>query len=85
MLNWNKAKQIMEVLNKKLPGQAGNVVAIETDSGDYFVGEDVVQASKLAQEKYPDKEFIFERIGFETLYFIGAYDKRVFQGEPAVC
>ena len=44
------------------------IVAIEIDSGDYFIGESVVQVGTKAKEKYPDKIFHFIRVGYRAVY-----------------
>ena len=44
------------------------MVAIETDSGDYFIGEDVLEAYEKGVKKHPDKEFFFKRVGAKTAF-----------------
>ena len=46
----------------------GKIVAIEVDSGDYFIGDSVLQAGFKGREKYPRKQFFFFRIGFKAVY-----------------
>jgi hypothetical protein len=41
----------------------GEIVAIEPDSGEYFVGKDRREVEKKARAKYPDKIFFRRRIG----------------------
>jgi len=50
------------------PDYKGKIVAIEIDSGDYFIGDTVVEAGLKAKEKYPDKIFQFIRIGYPAVY-----------------
>ena len=38
-------------------------VAIELESEDYFLGNDMDEALNKAEEKYPDKEFFVVQIG----------------------
>lgn len=46
----------------------GKPVVIEVDSGDYFIGDTPIEATKKAREKYPDKIFFQGRIGYRTCY-----------------
>ena len=56
-----KAKTLFEELKAKLEGQAG-VVAIEPESGDYFVGATLGKADAAAYAKYPDEWVYFVRL-----------------------
>ena len=46
----------------------GRFVAIDVDSGDYFLGETAIEATRKAQAKYPGKVFYLGRIGCRTAY-----------------
>jgi len=46
----------------------GKIVAIEPDSGDYFVDNSTVGAIEKAQKKYPDKTFYLVRIGYPAVH-----------------
>jgi len=46
----------------------GQFVAIDVDSGDYFLGETGIEATRKAQAKYPGKVFYLGRIGCRTAY-----------------
>ena len=50
------------------PKHKGEIVAIEVDSGDYFLGRTVIEAGDKARAKYPNKVFYFARIGFPAVY-----------------
>ena len=56
-----KAKTRLEELKGELDGQTG-VVAIEPESGDYFVGQTLGQANEAAFAKHPDCWVYFMRI-----------------------
>lgn len=45
------------------PAHVGEYVAIEVDSGDYFLGPTLVEAGQKARAKYPDKVFHFIKLG----------------------
>ena len=56
-----KARAALKDLLPKLEGQAG-VVAIEPESGDYFVGATLGTADAAAYAKYPDIWVYFARL-----------------------
>lgn len=53
--------QIKPVLQKKY--NAGDVVLIEPESGDYFVGPNSIEVYKKASRKHPDKKFYGAQVG----------------------
>lgn len=66
----DKAKIIYEKkLKKKLePRYNGQIVAIEVDNEDWFMGESVAETALKAKEKYPEKMFHFIRIGYRAVH-----------------
>lgn len=46
----------------------GKLAAIEPRSGDYFLGDDLLQAVNRARQKHPGLIFYVVRIGHETAY-----------------
>ena len=56
-----KGKEIFEKIKGELEGQEG-VVAIEPESGDYFVGQTLGAANDAAFAKHPDAWVYFVRI-----------------------
>ena len=68
-----EANKLFEKINKELTSQyKGKIVAIDADTGSYFIGDSEIDAYKKAIKKYPDKKFVFKRIGFGSTYFVGA-------------
>jgi hypothetical protein len=64
-----RAKMVYETIQGKLGSHLkGNIVAIEAESGEYFIGETILDAASKARAKYPDRMFHFFRIGFPTVY-----------------
>jgi hypothetical protein len=59
-------------IKNQLKGQEGKIVAIDVESGDFFVGDNVVEASRAGQKKYPRREFYFKRVGSKAAFVIGA-------------
>ena len=66
----DKARAIYEKKLRKMlePKYKGKIVAVEVSSGDWFLGETVVEAALKAKEKYPDKLVHFIRIGFRAVH-----------------
>ncbi len=56
-----RARARLEQLRAELAGQAG-VVAIEPESGEYFVGSTLGKADAAAYAKYPDVWVYFVRL-----------------------
>lgn len=67
-----KIENLFEKINKFHPESKGKIVAIEAESGNYFIGDSGMEAYKKARRKYPKKQFIFRRIGFKSTFFVGA-------------
>ena len=72
-LKIEEANKLFGKINKELlPKYKGKIIAIDTDSGSYFIGNSELDAYNEAIKKYPDKKFIFKRIGFDSTHFVGA-------------
>ena len=68
-----EANKLFGRINKNLSSKyKGKIVAIDTDSGKYFIGDSELDAYNKAIKKYPDKKFVFKRIGFDSTHFVGA-------------
>lgn len=71
MVEEQKAKHIYSQVKDSLKGQEGRIIAIDTDTGDFFLGKTVMDAYEKGHQKYPKKEFFFKRIGFKAVYWVG--------------
>ena len=72
-LDAKEANEIFEKIDKELSSKyKGKIVAIDSDSGDYFFGTSELEAYKKAIKKHPNKKFVFRRIGFKETHFVGA-------------
>ena len=49
----------------------GDIVAIDVDTGDYAVAENVVTAWKSLLSRHPDGGFWFVRVGYPAVYHLG--------------
>lgn len=63
-----KGKAVYKKLQPKLKKDKGKIVAIEIESGDYFIGDDELEAARKARSKFPDKIFVFFRIGYPVVH-----------------
>ena len=64
-----RAKAIYTTLEGDLEARCkGQIVAIEVESGDHFLGATVRDAASKARIKHPNKVLHFFRIGFPTVY-----------------
>ena len=64
-----KGEEIYSRIGKELEERYwGKYAAIEVESGEYFIGDRVVEAVRKAREKYPQRIFYVKRIGFKTLH-----------------
>lgn len=64
-----KGRKIFEALPPELIDKHhGQFIAIEAESGDYFIGETGIEATRKGQLKHPGKIFFLGRIGYRTAY-----------------
>lgn len=62
-----KGRQLLEKLDPELREQYyGKFIAIEVDSGDYFIGETMIDADTKARAKHPGKVFYVGKIGYRA-------------------
>lgn len=73
-MDTKKAKAIYRKILPKIIKDKGKIVAIDPETGDYFIGKTVLEACDKGQERYPDKIFFCHRIGFKFTYFMGHYE-----------
>ena len=74
MINTHQGEKIYNQINNKLKKEHfWEIIAIETKSGDYFLGKDIIEAYENAMKKHPKKEFYFKRVGAKATFYIGGY------------
>ena len=65
----SKGWRILEALPQKVKEEHfRQFIAIDVDSGNYFIGDTAIEATRKAQAKYPGKVFFLGRIGYRTAY-----------------
>ena len=63
-----------EKLRSKLePHHYGEIVVIDTESGDYFLGETLHEANERARKKYPNKVFYAIKVGYPAVYSFSSH------------
>lgn len=63
-----KGRQILEALSPQLEKEhKGEVVAIEIESQEYFLGRTTHEALQKAKRKHPGKVFHLGRIGYRAV------------------
>ena len=68
-----KANELFQKVNKTLSQKyKGKIIAIESESGEYYLGDSELEAYNKAIKEHPKKQFVFKRIGFQSTYFVGA-------------
>ena len=65
-------EEIYETRLKALlePKYRGKIVAIEVESGEYFLGDREVEAFEKGRKKHPAKVFYFKRVGFRAVHTV---------------
>lgn len=72
MTNAQLAEGLYQRIKGRLSGQEGKIVALELQSGEYFVGVDILDAYKKGRKKHPQSEFFFKRVGSRTAFVVGS-------------
>jgi hypothetical protein len=49
----------------------GKLIAIDVETGDYEIGEDILDISHRLKARHPNAEMWAERIGFNAVYTVG--------------
>jgi hypothetical protein len=58
------------------PAAIGKLIAIDITTGDYEIGEDILEISARLRAMRPDGELWAERIGFNAVYAVGGTLRR---------
>lgn len=66
-----RIEEMYEHIKPKLKGMEGKFVAIDAESGDYFIGTNPLEAYKNGRKKYPYKRFFYKRVGSKTAFMVG--------------
>jgi hypothetical protein len=58
------------------PEHTGEFVAIEPNTGHYFLGDSDLTALRAGRQALPDKLFYLLRVGSDAAYHVGGYGAR---------
>lgn len=69
-----RANQIYEsqIREKLESDHKGEIVAIEITSGAFFLGRNEIEAYEKGIKEYPDKTFVYKRVGYKATHFAGS-------------
>ena len=80
---FRKASKLFHQVERRLLARhKGQVVAIEPDSGRYFLGKDVLDAARNAMAAFPGKVFDFFRIGYPAVHKLRRQHHPFFKRSP---
>jgi hypothetical protein len=71
------AKLGQELYNRHIRSQVevadnvGKIVSIDVETGEFEVGDELVETSLRSQSKHPNALLWAERIGFDAVYAVG--------------
>jgi hypothetical protein len=64
-----RARSIYEKVQRELGASfKGQIVAVEPESGEYFVGPTIGEATAAARARHPSRPLHFFRVGFPSVY-----------------
>lgn len=71
-------RQGRQIYDEKLkaelkPDHTGRFVAVEPNTGEYFLGDTDVEALYTAHAALPESHFYLKRIGYDYTHRIGSY------------
>jgi hypothetical protein len=55
-------------LQVETPGSIGKLIEIDVKTGDYEIGDDILEISDRLKARHPDAEMWAERIGYNAVY-----------------
>ena len=79
------AEKGQKIYNEKLKttleaSSQGKFVAIDVETGEYFISDTLIGALQEAKSKYPNKLFHTIKIGSEGVFKMGSYAKNLSYG-----
>lgn len=62
------SEKVLREIHGRSRQDRGKIAAIEPRSGQYFLGETLVQAAREARKSFPGRTFYFVRVGSRTAH-----------------
>ena len=76
-----KGIQVYQKISKQIEKDySGDFVAIEVESGEYFLGQTQVEAIEKAKKHFPTKIFYLMKVGFPTVVTFSGYQRPLSYG-----
>lgn len=64
-----RGQKVLEAVSQELEKtDFGRFIAVEVYSGEYFIGDSVIEATRKARARHPGRIFFLGRIGYRTAY-----------------
>ena len=71
---WKRADAIYEKIRSKVEASfTGKIIAIDVDSGQYFIGDTELEAYNQGNQGVSKKLFVYRRVGLGPTHFIGLF------------
>lgn len=67
------SEKVLEQIHS-LQNEKGKIAAIDPETGEWFLGDNLVEAVKKGKAKYPDKIFHVVRVGSPVAYHMKGLD-----------
>lgn len=76
-----KGTQLYRTISKRIEkDHVGNFVAIEVESGKYFLGQTQMEAIEKAKKSFPTKIFYLMKVGFPAAVTFSGYQRPLSYG-----
>ena len=76
-----KGTQVYQKISKQIEkDHVGNFVAIEVESGKYFLGQTQMEAIERARKSFPTKIFYLMKVGFPAAVTFSGYQRPLSYG-----
>jgi hypothetical protein len=77
----HKGEEIYQKIGKHIEKKhSGDFVAIEVESGKYFLGQTQMEAIEKAKKRFPTKVFYLMKIGFPAVVTFSGYQQPLSYG-----
>ena len=61
----------------EIANNIGKIIAIDVETGEYEIGDDLVETSLRSHSKHPNAMLWAEKIGFDAVYAVGGTIVRI--------
>lgn len=77
----HKGEEVYQKISKQIEKKhLGSFIAIEVESGKYFIGETQIEATEKAKKHFPEKVFYLMKIGFPAVVTFSGYQRPISYG-----